>query len=212
MNALTEFGNFLKDKLGYWIRYIFRKIFGNKEPVEQAVERLDYNDYDSLTAKMGQFEVQEESLFSIIMQKIIWFLIIMLILYGLYRFVKKILGLFSMKLDTEGVIVDELVMDVRESCEKSSIKEKKVREKRFFLTPREKVRRFFKYTAKEKCYRICKSGDQKALGYKTSGECGNAVGVPELSALYDRARYSEEEITEQDVSEMKKIYERLTDS
>ena len=30
---------------------------------------LDYNDYDSLTAKMGQFEVQEESLFSIIMQK-----------------------------------------------------------------------------------------------------------------------------------------------
>jgi hypothetical protein len=212
MNALTEFGNFLKDKLGYWIRYIFKKIFGNKEPVEQAVERLDYNDYDSLTAKMGQFEVQEESLFSIIMQKIIWFLIIMLILYGLYKFVKKILGLFSMKLDTEGVIVDELVMDVRESCEKSSIKEKKVREKRFFLTPREKVRRFFKYTAKEKCYRICKSGDQKALGYKTSGECGNAVGVPELSALYDRARYSEEEITEQDVSEMKKIYEKLADS
>ncbi|MBR4540856.1 MAG: hypothetical protein IKO54_01620 [Lachnospiraceae bacterium] len=213
MKALTEFGNFIKEKLGYWIKYLLRKIFGSNEEVEQiAAERLDYNDYDSLTAKLGQAEIKEESLFSIIIQKIIWFMIILLILYALYRFVKKILALFSMKLDTEGVIVDELVMDVRESCDKSSIKEKKTREKRFFLTPREKVRRFFRYSAKEKCYRICKSGDPAALGYKTSGECGNAVGVPELSALYDRARYSEEEITEQDVSEMKKIYERLTDS
>ena len=212
MNALTEFGEYIKDRFWYWIRYICRKLFGNSEPVEKVSERLDYNDYDSLTAKLGQGEVREESLFSIIMQKIIWILIILLILYALYKFVKKILNLFNMKLDREDVIVDELVMDVRESCDKTSLKEKKVKEKKFFLTPREKVRRFYKNTAKEKCYRICKSGDPKALGYKTSGECGTAVGVKELSEVYDRARYSEEEITEQDVLTMKKIYERLADS
>ena len=211
MDSLTELGNNLSDKLIFYIKKLLKFLFGKgeKEPIES--QRLDYNDFDSLTAKMGMGEAPQESLFSIIIQKLIWILIIAFAMYCLYKLIKKILGFFNMKLDREDVIVDELVTDVRESCDAVSIKKKKIRAKRFFLTPREKVRKYFKNTAKEKCFRICKSGDKKQLGFKTSGECSKAVDVPELSELYDRARYSDEEITEQDAERMKKIYQELTE-
>lgn len=211
MDSLTEFGSFITGKISKWLKELLKKIFGQAELEAEKNGPLDYNDFDSLTAKMGQGEAYEESLFSIIIQKVIWALIIALMLVLIYRLIKKILGFFNMKLDREDVIVDELVTDVRESCDAVSIKKKKIRAKRFFLTPREKVRKYFKNTAKEKCFRICKSGDKKQLGFKTSGECSKAVDVPELSELYDRARYSDEEITEQDAERMKKIYQELTE-
>lgn len=212
MDSLTEFGNFITGKISKWVKDLLKKIFGGAKLEAEKNGPLDYNDFDSLTAKMGQGEEYEESLFSIIIQKVIWALIIALILILIYKLIKKILGFFNMKLDREDVIVDELVTDVRESCDAVSLKKKKVRAKRFFLTPREKVRKYFKNTAKEKCFRICKSGDKKQLMFKTSGECSEAVDVPELSELYDRARYSDEEITEQDAERMKKIYQELTES
>lgn len=212
MDSLTRFGSFITGKLGYYIKQLLKKIFGGGEQVAREAERLDYNDFDSLTAKLGQGEVRPESLFSIIIQKVIWVLIIMLALISIYRFIKKILGLFNMRLDRPDIIVDDVVTDVRESCDTVSLKKKKEREKRFFLSPREKVRRSFKLTAKEKCFRITKSGDKRALSYKTSGECSSAVDLPEMAELYDRARYSEYEITEADAAHMKEICDKLVNS
>lgn len=209
MDSLTEFGDLLKDKIVYFIKELLRKLFGGGEAEPHESKPLDYNDFDSLTAKMGQGEAPEESLFSIIMQKIVWLLIILLILWCFYRLVKKILGLFNMKLDRPDIIVDDVVTDVRESCDKESLKSKKKKEKMFFLTPREKVRKYFKNSAKEKVFRICRSGDKNALSYKTSGECAGAVDLPEMSELYDRARYSDHEISEQDALRMRQIYEDL---
>ena len=212
MDSLTEFGNFIKNKLGKFIRDWLRKIFAGSEPDPKVSNPLDYNDFDSLTAKLGQGETRDVSLLGTIIEKALWLLVVFLILLLLYRLIKKILGFFNMKLDRPDIIVDDVVTDVRESCDAVSLKEKKVKEKRFFLTPREKVRRNFKNTAKEKCFRITRSGDKKALGFKTSGECASAVEVPELSELYDRARYSDYEITEADAAEMKKICDKLLSS
>ena len=61
-------------------------------------------------------------------------------------------------------------------------------------------------------FRICKSGDIKQLAFKTSGECSAAVKTPDISVMYDRARYSDEEITEQDAAAMKKICDELIKS
>ena len=212
MDSLTKFGEFITGKLSYYVKLLLKKIFSGTKLEPEKAGRLDYNDFDSLTAKMGTGEVREESLFSIIIQKVIWVLIIALALIAIYRFIKKILALFNMKLDRADVIVDDVVMDVRESCDAVSIKKKKVREKKFFLSPREKVRKSFKRTTREKVYRICKSGDYKQLQFKTSGECSRALDYEELSKLYDRARYSDEEITEQDAARMKKISDEILES
>ena len=50
------------------------------------------------------------------------------------------------------------------------------------------------------------------LKYKTSGECATAVNTPEISELYDRARYSDYEITEADAANMKKVCDKLAES
>lgn len=212
MDSLTEFGAFLRDKIGYYLREFLRKIFGGSEPKEEISKPLDYNDFDSLTAKLGQGDTRETSLLGVIIEKALWILVVLLILFLLYRLIKKILGFFNMKLDRPDIIVDDVVTDVRESCDAVSLKEKKVKEKRFFLTPREKVRKSFKNTAKEKCFRITRSGDKKNLKFKTSGECATAIDLPELSEIYDRARYSDHEITEADAAYMKKICDKVTSS
>ena len=212
MDSLTEFGDFIMNKLKQWIRDFFRIIFAGSDPEPKTSNPLDYNDFDSLTAKMGQGEVREQSIFGMIIEKLIWLLIILFALYCLYKLVKKILSLFSLRLDRPDIIVDDVVTDVRESCDTVSLKEKKVKEKRFFLNPRQKVRRSFKLLAKDKVFRICKSGDIKQLAFKTSGECSAAVKTPDISVMYDRARYSDEEITEQDAAAMKKICDELIKS
>ena len=212
MDSLSKFGDFITSRLGYYVKLLLKKIFSGQKIEPEQAGRLDYNDFDSLTAKMHMGEVGEESLFSIIIQKIIWLLIIALALIFIYRLIKRILSLFNMKLDRPDIIVDDVVTDVRESCDTISLKPKKIKEKRFFLTPREKVRKSFKRTAREKVYRICKSGDYKQLNFKTSGECAKALDYNEMSELYDRARYSDEEITEQDAARMKKISEEILDT
>ncbi|MCR5727850.1 MAG: hypothetical protein K6G24_10330 [Lachnospiraceae bacterium] len=212
MDSLTEFGDFIMNKLKQWIRDFFRSIFAGSDPEPKQSNPLDYNDFDSLTAKMGQGDVREQSVIGMIIEKLIWLLIILFALYCLYKLVKKILSLFSLRLDRPDIIVDDVVTDVRESCDTVSLKEKKVKEKRFFLNPRQKVRRSFKLLAKDKVFRICKSGDIKQLAFKTSGECSAAVKTPDISVMYDRARYSDEEITEQDAAAMKKICDELIKS
>ena len=212
MDSLTAFGEFIKGKIGYYLRELLRKIFGGGDPEPEAGQPLDYNDFDSLTAKMGQGETRDMSLIGVIIEKLLWILVVFLILFLLYKLIRKILGFFNMTLDRPDIIVDDVVTDVRESCDASSIKEKKIKEKRFFLNPREKVRRSFKNMAKDRCFRITHSGDKKMLKYKTSGECATAVNTPEISELYDRARYSDYEITEADAANMKKICDKLAES
>ena len=205
MDSLTAFGEFLKTKIGYYLRQFFRKIFSNAQTAPDGGDPLDYNDFDSLTTQLGQGEARQESVFWIIVEKILWVGIILLLLYGLYRMLLKILSLFNLKLDRPEIMVDEVVTDVRESCDKSGLKQEKKRKLRLFLTPAEKVRRQYKLATEDKCYRICKSGDTKRLGYYTAGECSKAVDLNEMGELYDKARYSFEETTEKDAERMKKI-------
>ena len=182
-----------------------RKLFENAEKVPEESERLDYNDFDSLTTKLGQGELREQSVFGMIVEKVLWVLIILVILYGIYRLLKKILSLFDLKLERPGIMVDDVVTDVRESCDKVSLKDKKKRKLRLFLTPAEKVRKLYKNTTGEKCFRICRSGDKLKLGYYTAGECAKAVDLKEMGDIYDKARYSFEEVTEKDAERMKNI-------
>ena len=139
-------------------------------------------------------------------------LLIALALFCIYRIAVKILSLFNLKLNRPDIMVDDVVTDVRESCDKTKLKSSKKRSFKLFLTPAEKVRREFKRTAKEKVYRICKSGDPGQLSYKSAGECASAVKRSEIAEIYDRARYSDYEITEKDAEDMKKICTEVVES
>ncbi len=212
MDSLTELWEKFTSKLGYYIKQLLKKIFSHSEEIPKESQPLDYNDFDSLTTQMGQGEAAEESWFSIIMEKVVIILLIALALFCIYKIAVKILSLFDLKLKRPDIMVDDVVTDVRESCDKTKLKASKKRAFKLFLTPAEKVRREFKRTAKEKVYRICKSGDPGQLSYKSAGECASAVERREIADIYDRARYSDYEITEQDAENMKKICTKVVES
>ena len=209
MDSLTEFWDFITGKLSQFFKGLMKKMFSSSDAAVTESQPLDYNDFDSLTTQMGQGEYKSGSLWEVILQKVIVIVGILLILYFLYKLVMKILSLFNFKIERPDIIVDEAVIDVREDCDKKKLKSGKKRSNRLFLTPAEKVRREFKKTVKEKVFRICKSGDTERLSYRTAGECGSALNRKEMSDLYDRARYSEQEITEKDAENMKKICDEI---
>ncbi|MBR4343089.1 MAG: hypothetical protein IKP88_10395 [Lachnospiraceae bacterium] len=212
MDSLTRLWEFISGKIGYYFKQLLKKIFSNPDKTPPESTPLDYNDFDSLTTQLGQGELREQSLFGRIMEKVIIILLILLILYALYKLALKILSLLNFKIDQPGVVVDNVVTDVRESCDKASLKENKKRQFKLFLTPAEKIRREYKKTTKEKVFRICKSGDTGRLAYFTSGECGTAMNRRDMADIYDRARYSDQEITEKDAEAMKKICQEIIDS
>jgi len=205
MDSLTRFGNFIKDKLGRWFKDLLKSLFGNDEPVPDTPKPLDYHDFDSLTTQIGELEGgnPEPSLFTRIIDWVGWILLMGLLLFLLYTLIKKILALFNLKLERPDVTVSEVVTDVRESCSKTSLKQSSGKKFGLFLTPEEKIRRSFKRTVSEKCYSICKSGDVKRLGYRSAKECALALKAERISEIYDRARYSNKQVTEKDAAEMK---------
>ena len=209
MDSLTEFWDFISGKIGRFFKDLLKKMFSKSETAVPESQPLDYNDFDSLTTQMGQGDYEPDSFWENIMQKIIVIVGILLILYFLYKLIRKILDLFNFKLDRPDIIVDEAITDVREDVDKKSLKSSKKRSLKLFLTPAEKVRREFKKTTKEKVFRICKTGDTERLSYRTAGECASALERKELAELYDRARYSDKEITEKDALKMKDICKEI---
>lgn len=95
----------------------------------------------------------------------------------------------------------EDVLDVREKCsiEKSGSGSKSLSLFRIF-TPVERVRRLYK-----KRVLSGKDGikDRGTLKVMTARECGEALSLPNMARLYEQARYSDKEITSEDVRRMK---------
>lgn len=95
----------------------------------------------------------------------------------------------------------EDVVDVREKCsvEKSGSGSKSLSLLRIF-TPVERVRRLYK-----KRVLSGKAGmkDREKLKVMTARECGEALSLPDMARFYEQARYSDREITSEDVRRMK---------
>lgn len=95
----------------------------------------------------------------------------------------------------------EDVLDIREKCsiEKSGSGSKSLSLFRSF-TPVERVRRLYK-----KRVLSGKTGikDRGTLKVMTARECGEVLSLPDMARLYEQARYSDREITSEDVRQMK---------
>lgn len=95
----------------------------------------------------------------------------------------------------------EDVCDVREKCSierRGSGSKSKSLFRNF--TPVERVRRLYK-----KKVLSGKTGikDRSTLKVMTARECGEVLSLPDMARLYERARYSDREITSEDVRQMK---------
>ncbi len=95
--------------------------------------------------------------------------------------------------------------DIREKCDI----EKKGRSLREFLnsfSEEEKIRRLYKKTVIANRKRINGVTETtKELGYYTAHECAEKINRERMGEIYDKARYSQETCSAEDVREMKKL-------
>lgn len=127
--------------------------------------------------------------------------------YILFRAVKWLIRYIkekfdNQKVDNQNIITgQEDVYDVREKCnveKRGSDSRSGGLFQRF--TPVERVRKLYK---KRVLSGKIKKEDRGELKFMTAKECGEALSLPDMAMLYERARYSDREITAEDVKRMK---------
>ena len=124
------------------------------------------------------------------------------IVKALIWFVKLLRYRFGEKTDKNNyLLAEEAVYDVREKC---SIRKKDSTEKRagFFrqFTPEERIRRLYK---KQVLSGGIEVESRAELNCMTAKECGRKISLPDMAVIYERTRYSDSEITSEDVKRMK---------
>lgn len=98
--------------------------------------------------------------------------------------------------------------EVREKCNKDKHLKKKAfgRETfREYLTPRERIRRLYK----KKVLSLAGQEEKKAaLAYLTPRETALELSLPQIAPVYEKARYTEEMLTSEDVARMKELLKK----
>lgn len=116
---------------------------------------------------------------------------------ALARLVRFLLSRMRENISLEQSRLDS-VGDVRERC---GIEREHTRHRAFFSfpTPAERIRRLYKKRILAEKQAILQDGETKRLETLTARECGLRIDADVLVQLYEKARYSAEECTKEDV-------------
>lgn len=113
---------------------------------------------------------------------------------SLFRYLKgRLAGRVEIKDETL-----ESVVDVREKCGFERTRQER-RPFMAFLSPAERIRRIYKKKIWTNRMVLAPGGDTSLLGILTARECGRRLENEELADIYEKARYSGEECTTEDV-------------
>ncbi len=115
-------------------------------------------------------------------------------IWAFYRFLKENFVIFQ-KRNTRKLIEND---DIREACDVKRNHKKRGR-RILFGDNREKIRKLYqKHILKRKDVLIG-NVEQKQLEYLTAKECCDKLNAEQLKKVYEKARYSIEEVTQEDV-------------
>lgn len=147
-------------------------------------------------------EAGEPGLFWQILEKVIGILVpvLLLLLLGLFlfRFIKMMCERFRhKKLFVNGVSADNS-RDIREKYEMKK-EEKAQRGFWTFLNPTERIRRIYKQRIWAKRGNLLNGENARQLNTYTARECGSLLQEEQLARIYEKARYSGEECTREDI-------------
>lgn len=183
------------------IRFLVSGISG-EEP-----EEIEPSVMESAPQDMGGMFAEEEktALIWIILEKFLMIAIgvffIGLVVFGIvmgFRYLWKYFHAGS-KEENEEL---QTGIDIRETC--TIEKNKKEASDWFaFLKPREKVRKIYRKHVLKHKKEIVGDDSPENLGYMTAGECCDKISSEDLKLIYEKARYSPEEISSEDVRRIK---------
>ncbi len=191
----------LKNILVWILRLLFR---GGDDVAEEEILPQETT---SRGEEQGMLTVEETepALFWVIMEKLVMIAMAValaaLIVWGVYSLIKFLHDRFQGRIlfDQEEA---ENVTDVREKCEV----ERHQKEKRSFfgfLSTKERIRRIYKKEVWAGRWQLVKDGSPDVLRRLTAKECGDGLERKKLAQVYEKARYSQEECTVEDIRRAK---------
>lgn len=190
--------------IGDWILNLLRALFsgfhyevveeGEKMAMEQVMQSLD-----------GIGEVQGPSIFLLILEKMVTIIAVVVVaavtvavVIGIYKFLR---GHFQLVEKKEKKKLQSN-QDIREKCDAKASKKEKT-SWFTFLSNREKIRKLYRKRVLQGKAAIIGDIDQIHLECMTAKECCDKLGAENLKKMYEKARYSEEEISNLDVRKAK---------
>lgn len=165
---------------------------------ERVKETLDVQSrFGSGTEPYLFWEILEQVMYAAV--KIFLAAVVVVIVTKAFRFVWE--QFYKSKNKSEDIL--DSVQDIREQCEPRADKKRK---KPLFgrFDSRQRIRKAYRsYILREK-QRIIGEQDPAVLTYLTAGECCQRLSEGEVRRIYEKARYSREEIRADEVRKMKK--------
>lgn len=180
------------------IKMTFRKKGASDVIIMEEAESEMVKDY-YLAEEAGTSPVWD------ILATVLFYAIIVYVLYKIITLLPYILRFF--KIPAKIVQEEELLItDVRESVESIGKKQRKsimtVWEN---LTPAQRIRRHYKKRVEGTKDFISSKGKKDCMEWYTARECAHILNVPDMSDLYEKARYSPYECTTEDAKKMKEV-------
>lgn len=191
-------------KVGEWIVNMLRAIFSMfdfqvVEEVEKPLpDKMEVHTNGIGEAILPEFVLEIIAKAATIIAIVGVFAFVVFVVVVIYKFLRE----HFQKVEKEKVSILQSTEDIRERC---SLGDKKKERKMFgrFLNNRDKVRKLFRKTVVKQKTRIIGSSDEGQLMYFTAKECCEKINATELKQIYEKARYSDEEITAEDVRKAK---------
>lgn len=191
----------IKRFLLWLLRFLFRNV--SKEEADIVEEVMQEQPRENLQQMFG--ETAETSTFWDILEKITMVVIavalVVFLVYLVWKVITFLIERFGRNAGVKTVNLEHGV-DVREKCE---IEKRKVRRKMFpaFRTPAERIRRIYQKQVLVGKKQLIGDLPEKHLEYMTAKECGDGLKQTILTEIYEKARYSTEECTMEDVRNLK---------
>lgn len=188
-----------------FLLWLLRRLFsllhleaGEDEPVMEPPE-------SDMELPEPVWDAASPSMFWVILQRIVMTVMLLVLLCAVAVGIGLVIYYIATRLrgraKTQETELEE-VTDVREKCDKEEIF--KVRRRVFlFLSPRERIRRIFQKRVLAGKDRILGARKGSRLELFTAYECAGRLDQEILGVLYDKARYSQEECTMEDVRQLK---------
>ena len=184
----------------------FKSLFMRKSLEEKALEEFYFEESasEAISGIMQPEEISTSPIWDILATLFFWAIIIF-VLYKIISLIPYILRFFRLpaKITEEEEVS---VTDIRESVETV---EKASRKSMMTiwenLSPVQRIRRRYKKKVLDEKDYIASKGKKDCMEWYTARECGGILNLPEMSELYEKARYSPYECTMEDAKKMKAI-------
>lgn len=196
----TAVFDFLRDALAIVMGIIlspFRLFKGESEEAAEEIRR-------PVAQEQAMPAVEEDSIISLIANYVITIAVLtvlaVIIIKGIIRLIRWIKANHRLgSKDNDGQITD-----VREKI----VRHQKNAQRKDSLTgfaPEVRVRKIFRKKVLANRRKIIADLPDRYLGHHTSADCESRLETPGMAELYDKARYSDKQVTKDDVKNMKRI-------